>query len=81
MPFKYRNTINNGCLIITCSERGNECSHWDSLKKVPDIFSLEKTCLLWHKPKEAAHTQENWLQQSQCKMLSPEHAESNTHNK
>lgn len=29
----YRNTINNGYLIITCSERGNECSHWDSLKK------------------------------------------------
>lgn len=37
--------------------------------------------MLWYKPTEAAHTQESWHQQSQCKVLSLEHAESNMHNK
>lgn len=44
-------------------------------------FLRKREDWVWYKLTGAAHTQESWHQQSQCKILSPEHAESNLHNK
>lgn len=48
------------------------------VQKQVTVAFLRRKCSFWYKLTEAVHTQESWHHQSQCKILSPEHAESNT---